>query len=382
VSEIYVKDLTKRFGKTVAVKDLTLEIKDQEVMVLVGPSGCGKTTTLNCIAGLEKPTAGRIFFDGIDVTETPSHKRNIAMVFQSALLYPHLTGAQNIRMSFKAQKISREEAEARLAQVVRLLGIENELDKLPSQMSGGQRQRVAIAKALARGAGVLLMDEPLSNLDAALREELRSELLVLQKQLKTTMIYVTHDQVEAMVLADRIVVMQNGTICQIGTPNEVYNEPLSTFVAGFIGSPPMNFLRGTLHTGENGVKFMFQGRFIDLPQRFRKAGFGYQEGQQVLLGVRPQHIRLLPSSAEAKLVGTVYAVERLGKENVVTVEMLSGEKLKAIAPPEIQFHIGDVVHIDILLDNVFVFDAETGQNILSSGAMATNRIVTVHAESS
>jgi len=204
MSSIHVEHLRKVFGKTVAVQDVNLQIEDKELVVLLGPSGCGKTTTLNCIAGLEKPTSGRIYFDTKDVTDVPPHKRNVAMVFQSALLYPHLTGRENILMSLRTRKLPPHVVKERLSKVTALLDIEPLMDKLPSQMSGGERQRVAMAKAIVRNPSVFLMDEPLASLDAALRESLRAELLALQKELEATMIFVTHDQVEAMTLGDRI----------------------------------------------------------------------------------------------------------------------------------------------------------------------------------
>ncbi|KKK84910.1 hypothetical protein LCGC14_2778600, partial [marine sediment metagenome] len=237
MSKIKLENLHKKYGKVTALDDLALEINDRELIVFLGPSGCGKTTTLNCIAGIEELSRGRIFFDDKDVTALPSHARNVALVFQSALLYPHLTARDNIRMSLRISKISKEEIEKRVSSTAKMLGIEPLLDKLPFHMSGGERQRVATAKAIVRNPSVFLMDEPLSSLDAALRESLRAEITVLQKNLGITMVFVTHDQVEAMTMGTKIVVMKDGEMLQVGPPLEIYNYPVNKFVAGFIGSP-------------------------------------------------------------------------------------------------------------------------------------------------
>ena len=256
MARIQLDSLHKTFQRHVAVRDLDLTIEDGELPVLLGPSGCGKTTTLNCIAGLEAPTSGRVLFDGEDVTTASPHQRNIAMVFQSSLLYPHMTARQNIRTSLAKQRLDRQETDRRIAEASSILGIEEQLDKLPSQLSGGERQRVATAKAIVRQPRAFLLDELLAALDAALRLTLRAELVNLQKRLGTTMIVVTHDQVEAMTMGDRIAVMNEGRLEQIGTPDEIYNRPATLFVAGFVGSPPMNLIAGEILAQEGRTPFV------------------------------------------------------------------------------------------------------------------------------
>jgi ABC-type sugar transport system ATPase subunit len=254
-----LEHLRKTFGSHVAVEEVDLDVANGEFLVLLGPSGCGKTTTLNMIAGLEAPTSGRIRFDGQDVTDAPPHRRNIAMVFQSALLYPHMTARQNIEASLYRSGLAADEQRRRIGEAVAMLDIAAHLDKLPSQMSGGQRQRVATAKAIVREPAAFLLDEPLSALDAALRLTLRAELVNLQKRLGTTTIFVTHDQVEAMTMGDRIAVMRAGRIEQLDSPDGVYNRPATLFVAGFIGSPPMNMIGGEVAAGR------FRSDGLELP---------------------------------------------------------------------------------------------------------------------
>mgnify|MGYP000539573860 CR=1 FL=1 len=362
MAEIYIENLCKEFGKTVAVNELTLQIKDGELIVFLGPSGCGKTTTLNCIAGLETPTRGKIYFNGKDVTYLPPHVRNIAMVFQSSLLYPHLTGRQNIQMSLRKSNISREEINSRIEEIAKLLHIEPLLDKLPSEMSGGERQRVATAKAIVRQPEAFLMDEPLANLDAALRESLRAELVNLQKTLGVTMVFVTHDQVEAMTMGDRIAVMKNGNLQQVGAPEEVYNSPKNLFVAGFIGSPPMNFFRGRLVCDEGGFNFVYRELRIRIPDHILEnvAKFGERD---VILGIRPQHVLLHRSAEPGTLETRVFGVERLGKEFIIIMECGEEEKIKAIVPPDFHIRVGDIVYVMPRAEYIFLFDPETERSI-------------------
>jgi ABC-type sugar transport system ATPase subunit len=325
LSEIRLEGLEKRFGGFVAVRSLDLVIANGEFLVLLGPSGCGKTTTLNCIAGLEQPSAGRILFDGRDVTGEPPHARNIAMVFQSSLLYPHMTARANIEASLRKSALSAEEKRRRIDEAVRILEIEPLLEKLPAQMSGGQRQRVATAKAIVRQPTAFLLDEPLSALDAALRTTLRAELVNLQKRLGTTTVFVTHDQVEAMTMGDRIAVMRDGRIEQIDTPDAIYNRPASTYVAGFIGSPPMNLIEGLV---ENGV---FRGAGLQVPV---EAPSG-----PATLGVRPQHLAIAADGPG--MPATVFALEHLGRESVLILDGPGGQKLRALVAPELVARVGD-----------------------------------------
>src|SRR5438093_2157318 len=246
---IRMQGIVKTFGKTTAIKEISLEVKDGEFLVLLGPSGCGKTTLLRCIAGLETVDAGRIFIGARDVTLLPPRERNVAMVFQSYAVFPHMTVRSNIGFGLRMRKVRSEEVRRRVEEGARLLQLERFLDRYPAQLSGGQRQRVAVARALVMDAELLLMDEPLSNLDALLRLQARADLKRLHEELKRTTVYVTHDQVEAMSLGQRIAVMRDGAIEQIGAPMEIYDNPASQFVGGFIGSPPMNFLRGAVRDG-------------------------------------------------------------------------------------------------------------------------------------
>jgi ABC-type sugar transport system ATPase subunit len=353
MAELAIERLHKSYGGKVAVESMNLEIPTGIFCIFLGPSGCGKSTTLNCVAGLEEPTSGRISLGGRDITNLPPHQRDIAMVFQSALLYPHLTAHDNIRMSLRASAVDRNEVEGRIARAAKMLDIVPLLGKKPSAMSGGERQRVAIAKAIVRDPAAFLLDEPLSALDAALRQSLRSELVHLQKQLGVTTIFVTHDQVEAMTMGDMIVVMNNGKIEQVGTPREVYETPKTRFVAGFVGSPPMNFFRGRL-TGEGDRVTVETGTagFV-LPQSLASQVSG--SVREIDLGVRPQHVALTEEGAEGALPVTVYAVERLGKENVVVVEDQARNTFRALTAPSDKLVIGDRVFLSPDVSKAFVF---------------------------
>ena len=363
MAKIYLKDLHKKYGKSIALSGLNVQIKDKELIAFLGPSGCGKTTTLNCIAGIEQPTSGRIYFDGQDVTDRPPHKRNIAMVFQSALLYPHLTGRNNIRMSLRITPISKQDIERKIEEVANLLDIHALLDKLPSQMSGGERQRVATAKAIVRNPSVFLMDEPLASLDAAMREDLRSEIVILQKKLGVTMIFVTHDQVEAMTMGDRIAVMQAGTLQQVGTPDEIYSTPVNTFVAGFVGSPHMNFFQGTIKHWDKEYIFEHPKFHVELSETLVQHCEESLERKPAILGVRPQHLTFLEAPKRGALKGRIYANERLGKETVVIVEYEGEAKFKAIVLPSFKKNIGDVVYVLPQVEHVYLFDPKTGRNL-------------------
>jgi ABC-type sugar transport system ATPase subunit len=339
---IVLQQLQKTYDRYAAVRELNIEIVDGEFLVLLGPSGCGKTTTLNMIAGLETPTSGRVLFDGEDVTNVSAYRRNVAMVFQSALLYPHLNVRRNIETSLRHSGLSRTEKDRRIADVVRMLEIEALLDKLPAQMSGGQRQRVATAKAIVREPAAFLLDEPLSALDAALRLSLRSELVNLQKRIATTTIFVTHDQIEAMTMGDRIAVMAGGHLEQIGTPEEIYSEPATLFVAGFLGSPPMNLIEGEVAAG------CFRSSQLSVPAAC-PPGRG-------TLGVRPQDTRIAPADEDNALPGTVFAIEHLGRESVVIVDAGTGAKLRVLVPPGFPVRIGDRLGLVPNPDRCLLFD--------------------------
>ena len=330
MAKIELRQVRKAYDGYVAVEGLDLDVTDGEFLVMLGPSGCGKTTTLNMVAGLDYPSQGQILFDARDVTAEPPHSRNVAMVFQSSLLYPHLTVRKNIETSLRHSKLTKAERARRIAEAARMLELEPMLDKLPSQMSGGQRQRAATAKAIVREPAVFLLDEPLSALDAALRLSLRSELVNLQKRLGTTTIFVTHDQVEAMTMGDRIAVMSRGRLEQIGTPDEIYNKPASLFVATFLGSPPMNVIAGVVS----------EGVFDAGPLSLTVANLTLPSGAATM-GVRPQHVRVTSTDVAGAMPATVYALEHLGRESVVIADDDLGNRLRALVEPGFQAKIGD-----------------------------------------
>ena len=316
MAEVVLDRVVKRFGETEVVAGIELTVKDREFCILVGPSGCGKTTTLRMIAGLEEVTSGDIRIGGQTVTWSAPRDRDIAMVFQSYALYPHMTVRKNLSFALELRRLPKAEIEKRLAEVAEILGLTPLLDRKPRQLSGGQRQRVAVGAALVRQAGVLLFDEPLSNLDAKLRVHMRTELKRLHQQVNSTMVYVTHDQVEAMTMGDRIVIMNGGRIAQVGTAMDVYDHPATRFVAGFIGTPPMNFFEGELH-----AEAVSLGGGLKLPisRPLQPAG------RKVVLGIRPEHI-LLRGGREGlvQVPAAIEVVEPLGSRTILTARCAAG----------------------------------------------------------
>ena len=351
MAEIRLERLNKSFGAFTAVESLDLEIPDGEFLVLLGPSGCGKTTSLNCIAGLEAPSGGRILFNGEDVSQQPPHARNIAMVFQSALLYPHMTARANIEASLRRSGLDAAERRRRVDEVAKMLEIEDLMAKLPNHMSGGQRQRVATAKAIVRQPTAFLLDEPLSALDAAMRLTLRSEIVNLQKRLGTTTVFVTHDQVEAMTMGDRIAVMNAGRLEQIGTPTEIYKAPMSLFVAGFVGSPPMNLIPGEVVDG--GAERRFVAGDFAMPIQAMPG--------QVTLGFRPQHLTLVGEAGPNALPCTVFALEHLGRETVLIMEDPERRRIRALVEADFAARVGERINIRPDPAHCLVFDSATGR---------------------
>lgn len=321
MAQITLKDVVKQFGHVVAVNKSNLAIGDGEFFALLGPSGCGKTTTLRLIAGLEKPTAGRIEIGDRDVTDLPPRERDVAMVFQDYALYPHMTMAENVGYPLKVRGVKRSEIEQRVGEVADSLRLSDLLARRPAQVSGGQQQRAAVARAVVHKPQVFLFDEPLSNLDAKLRLEARGFLKHLQNELGITTVYVTHDQAEAMALADRMAIMSEGDILQVGSPLEVYRRPRTAFVAGFIGNPPMNLLAGRLELDAATARFKGAGFGLDLTPLRSQLGSAFANGDVATLGVRPEHLRLCPADAPLAIPAQVYAVQPLGAECLVVLQV-------------------------------------------------------------
>ncbi|MDX6694423.1 MAG: multiple sugar transport system ATP-binding protein [Blastocatellia bacterium] len=353
--DVRFQDVTKRFGASTVVDELSLTIGDGEFVVLLGPSGCGKTTTLRMLAGLEEATAGDIFIGAERVNDVPTRFRDIALVFQSYALYPHMTVAENIAYPLRVRKIARAEQAARVERVARMLEIEKLLGRRPRELSGGERQRVALARAVVREPRVYLMDEPLSNLDAKLRVQMRGELKRLQHELRTTTVYVTHDQAEAMTLAHRVAVMHRGRLQQFDTPLNIYNRPANRFVAEFVGNPSMNLLDGRADIAAR----IFKSGEIQLP--LSETQCLWLEGhERVTLGIRPEHVHVaLTEQQPGDLPATVYVTELMGNETFVFLQ-LGREKLIARAPADFRADMNQLVRATIDMDRAAFFDAESG----------------------
>lgn len=364
-----------------AVKDFNLDVKDGEFVIFVGPSGCGKSTTLRMVAGLEDISSGDLIIDGKRVNDLDPKDRDIAMVFQSYALYPHLTVRENMEFPLKIAKMPQSEIDARVAEAAKTLGLESLLDRKPKALSGGQRQRVAMGRAIVRHPKVLLMDEPLSNLDAKLRGQMRVEISKLHEKLGSTIIYVTHDQTEAMTLGDRIVVMSDGEVQQIDTPSNLYNYPANKFVAGFIGSPQMNFLDAVIK--EDGEKiYLVVGKdeiLISDSKAKRLKEKGYTNGQSVTLGIRPEdlsdHPDMLAKFPESTATGKVEVYEMLGSTSNLYVDC-NGTQITASVDPSTKARVGDTVKLAFNNNNIQIFDNNTGDNILVDIDPETGTVIT------
>jgi multiple sugar transport system ATP-binding protein len=360
VSGVTFDEVTKRFGETTAVENMSLEIIDGEFMVLLGPSGCGKSTALRMIAGLEEVTSGMLSIGDRVVNNIPPRERDIAMVFQSYALYPHMTVRKNIESPLVANKKTRlpgPERNERVAEAAEILGLGDYLDRKPGELSGGQRQRVALARAIVRRPEAFLMDEPLSNLDAKLRTQTRLELVELHRRLGTTFVYVTHDQVEAMTMADRIAIINDGHVQQVGRPQEVYDVPANLFVAQFIGNPPMNTIVGTVGHEGSITTISTEAGTVAI-----KESFGAADGTEVVLAVRPEHMTIGPSAVEptaAGLHGTVENIEMLGHERHLLARVGPTVMVARIDPQIAAPTIGDPVVLEVDSDRVHLFDSTT-----------------------
>jgi multiple sugar transport system ATP-binding protein len=347
----------KKFGEVVAVNDLNLEIHDGEFMVLVGPSGCGKTTSLRMIAGLEEISEGTLSIGDRVVNHVAPKDRDIAMVFQSYALYPHMTVRDNMAFGLKLRKTPKDEIERRVHEAAAMLSCENLLDRKPRELSGGQRQRVALGRAIVREPAVFLMDEPLSNLDAKLRVQTRAEIARLHQRLGTTTVYVTHDQVEAMTMGQRIAVMSEARLQQVGSPQELYDHPDNRFVAGFIGSPSMNFLEVGVTRSGDAVQLKGDGIDIPLPDRYR-AGFATFSGDKLTVGVRPEHLDVNVAPPSGSLSGNADVVEYLGNEELIHLSV-GGHDIVALIGSEHRVRPGDDLTLNISLEKVHLFDPES-----------------------
>ena len=359
--------VTKKYGEVVAVNDFNLEVQDGEFMVLVGPSGCGKTTGLRMVAGLEDISSGTLSIGDRVVNDVAPKDRDIAMVFQSYALYPHMTVRDNLAFGLKLRKVDKKDIERRVADAAGILDLGQYLDRKPKELSGGQRQRVALGRAIVREPAVFLMDEPLSNLDAKLRVQMRAEIARLHQRLGTTIIYVTHDQIEAMTMGERIAVMSQAKLQQVGAPQELYDRPNNQFVAGFIGSPAMNFLPVKLDGAGEAAVLKGDGIEIPLPAAFRE-GVGATTGRDFIVGVRPEHLDVVATGgATASVQSKADVVEYLGNEELLHV-VAAGIDIVAIVSSERQVRPGDVVALHIPLEKMHLFDAETELSIPRSGA--------------
>ncbi len=354
MSVIRLKNITKRWGAVTAVDQIDLAIRDKEFMVLLGPSGCGKTTTMRMIAGLEEITEGEVYIGDKMVNHLPPKDRDIAMVFQNYGLYPHMTVEENIGYPLKIRRIPKSERRTLIDKAARRVELTEFLGRRPAALSGGQRQRVALARAIVREPNCFLMDEPLSNLDARLRVIMRTELKHLQHELQITTVFVTHDQVEAMTLADRVAVINEGKICQLGTPDEIYNDPQNLFVAGFIGSPAMNLIKGSLI----GDSFRAEEIEIRLPASI----LNQLNRKQLILGIRPEDIEIC-SLEKAQFKHPVYSVEMLGDATLITIRV-GHNYITAKAGKEVRTQIGEEIGMLFAPKRLYFFDADSEERIV------------------
>jgi multiple sugar transport system ATP-binding protein len=367
MADVILENVTKVFpGGTVAVQEFTLDIRNQEFIVLVGPSGCGKSTTLRMVAGLEEITSGTIRIGDRVVNDVPPKDRDIAMVFQNYALYPHMTVYKNMAFGLKLRRFPKDEIDRRVHEAAKILGIENLLDRKPKALSGGQRQRVAVGRAIVRQPQAFLFDEPLSNLDAKLRVEMRAELKRLHHRLQTTVIYVTHDQAEAMTLGDRVVVMNDGFIQQVAPPLEVYDYPVNRFVAGFLGTPAMNFVPGALAQQDGAVYFVVGQAKVRLPQDVGRR-VEKHVGKKVTLGVRPEDIGYSSAGkfagTENVLSATVRVVEPLGDEQIVHLSGPADAPMICKLDAHVKVDVDQRMEAHLDMDRIHLFDDQTGDNI-------------------
>ncbi|WP_265517254.1 ABC transporter ATP-binding protein [Nitratireductor luteus] len=356
MASIQLKDVRKSYGAAEVIKGVDLDVKHGEFCVFVGPSGCGKSTLLRMISGLEEITGGEIAIGGEVVNNIAAADRGLAMVFQSYALYPHMTVRQNLSFGLENINTPKAEIAEKIGSVAKMLQIDQLLERRPKDLSGGQRQRVAIGRAVVREPRVFLFDEPLSNLDAELRVDMRGEIAALHRRLGNTMIYVTHDQVEAMTMADKIAVLRLGEVEQFGAPLELYNRPRNLFVAGFIGSPKMNFLAGRIDEGDRGVLVLPTGERVAIPED----GFGHRPGQEVTLGIRPSEMQ---PAADGPVTIEVRSVEQLGGESYLYGVMNDGTKVTVHSPGQTGVRIGETIALGLPPTRIHLFDTQGGLSL-------------------
>ena len=356
MSTLTFENVTKRFGKVVAVDNFSLTVQESEFLVLLGPSGCGKTTAMRMVAGLEDVTIGNIYIDDDNITDLPPRKRNVSMVFQNYAVWPHMTVYENIAYPLRLKKVPKVEMDAKVKDVAKLVKIDMLLDRYPSQLSGGQQQRVAVARAIAVEPKIFLMDEPLSNLDAKLRGSMRTELKAIHAKTGATTVFVTHDQSEAMSMADRIVVMKDGEVIQVGSPDDVYDKSASIFVADFIGTPPTNFLNVNVNK-ENGRFNLVNPHFkLTLEDKCAQILKDYDK-EKLILGVRPENI-ILVDEDKALFTSDCLVSEPQGSHQVIAVE-LDESYIKVVAPAQPKINPGDIIHLNFKQETLHYFDPDT-----------------------
>lgn len=366
MADITLKNIVKRFDSLIAVNNLNLRIKDKEFVVLLGPSGCGKTTTLRCISGLETPDQGKILIDEEDVTNKRASQRDVAFVFQLYALYPHLTVYDNMAFPLLAQGLSKKRIRQEVDRAAQVLRIKHILNKKPRELSGGDMQRVALGRAIVRRPEVFLLDEPIGTLDAVFREEMRAELKKLHVDIGATTVYVTHDQVEAMSMGDRVVIMNLGVLQQVGTPHEVYNKPKNLFVANFIGSPGMNFINCKPSRGPRGklvLGLSVVNATIPIPHEIQRIIIDKEKQEKdLVLGIRPENVMFSQKTKSNSLPARVYVVETMGSYNIIDVK-LGDETIKVRTAPSIVPDIGETVSISFDPPGINIFDEETGDSV-------------------
>jgi multiple sugar transport system ATP-binding protein len=368
MAKLILNHVSKKFGDIVAVHDLSLEIRDGEFMVLLGPSGAGKTTTLKLIAGVERPDNGLIYLGDKIVNAIEPQNRNIAMAFETYALYPHFSVYENLAFPLRApgRKFKGQQIDLKVRQIAELLGITPLLDRAPAHLSGGQRQRVSLGRALVRDPDVLLLDEPISHLDAKLRHRMRAEFKILSKTINTTILYVTHDYLEALSLPDRVAILDKGSLHQLGSPDEVFNHPADIFVAGLLGQPKINLFHCGVQASGETVCFTSQDGSVQLTTNHKiRERVLRADLDEVIVGIRPLHMRVLSGSEEAEsgLAGTVYVYERLGTKGILTLSVGS-QKIDVITPISMDFRIDEPVKIAVDIDQLHVFHATTQRNLL------------------